>query len=147
VVGTGSAVSPVTLCLSAQGLGTTDPTIAPPSTVQSFPSLVGLGFTTVARLGRLFPGVNRTDWPDAPTGVSGHRDSREYPCNGGRGWSIHAEMSRYLFRPVVLRDQNSYARLSCLTHQRCQLRYPGANGRPATHSREGRRRVRLLRAV
>jgi hypothetical protein len=37
VVGTGSAVSPVTLCLSAQGLGTTDPTIAPPSTVQSFP--------------------------------------------------------------------------------------------------------------
>jgi hypothetical protein len=33
MVGTGSAVSPVILCLSAQGLGTTDPTIMPPLTV------------------------------------------------------------------------------------------------------------------
>ena len=30
VVGTGSAVSPITFCLSAQGLGKTDPTIMPP---------------------------------------------------------------------------------------------------------------------
>jgi hypothetical protein len=33
MVGTGSAVSPVIFCLSALGLGTTDPTIMPPSTV------------------------------------------------------------------------------------------------------------------
>lgn len=33
MVGTGSAVSPVIFCLSAQGVGTTDPTIAPPLTV------------------------------------------------------------------------------------------------------------------
>jgi hypothetical protein len=38
VVGTGSAVSPVILCLSARGLGKTDPTIMPPSTVKAFPS-------------------------------------------------------------------------------------------------------------
>jgi hypothetical protein len=33
MTGTGSAVRPLHLCLSAQGLGSTDPTIAPPSTV------------------------------------------------------------------------------------------------------------------
>jgi hypothetical protein len=33
VVGTGSAVSPITFCLPAQGLGKTDPTIVPPLTV------------------------------------------------------------------------------------------------------------------
>ena len=33
VVGNGSAVSPITFCLSAQGLSITDPTIVPPSTV------------------------------------------------------------------------------------------------------------------
>jgi len=33
VVGTGSAVRPVTLCLSALGPGETDPTITPPTTV------------------------------------------------------------------------------------------------------------------
>ena len=33
VVGTGSAVSPITFCLSAQDLGRTDPTIMPPLTV------------------------------------------------------------------------------------------------------------------
>jgi hypothetical protein len=33
MVWTGSAVSPITFCLSAQGLGITDPTIVPPSTV------------------------------------------------------------------------------------------------------------------
>jgi hypothetical protein len=33
VVGTGSAVSPIIFCLSAQGVGITDPTIMPPSTV------------------------------------------------------------------------------------------------------------------
>jgi hypothetical protein len=33
VVGTGSAVSPIIFCLSAQGLATTDPTIMPPLTV------------------------------------------------------------------------------------------------------------------
>ena len=33
VVGTGSAVSPIIFCLSAQGLGITDPTIVPPLTV------------------------------------------------------------------------------------------------------------------
>jgi hypothetical protein len=33
MVGTGSAVSPVIFCLAAQGFGTTDPTIVPPSTV------------------------------------------------------------------------------------------------------------------
>ena len=33
VVGAGSAVSPFTFCLSAQGPGKTDPTIMPPSTV------------------------------------------------------------------------------------------------------------------
>ena len=32
VVGTGSAVSPVILCLSAQGIDDTDPTISSPST-------------------------------------------------------------------------------------------------------------------
>jgi len=30
MVGTGSAVSPIIFCLSAQDLGTTDPTIVPP---------------------------------------------------------------------------------------------------------------------
>lgn len=33
VAGTGSAVSPIIFCLSAQGLGIIDPTIVPPSTV------------------------------------------------------------------------------------------------------------------
>ena len=33
MVGTGSAVSPIIFCLSAQGLGITDPTIMPPLTV------------------------------------------------------------------------------------------------------------------
>jgi hypothetical protein len=33
MVGTGSAVSPIIFCLSAQGSGMTDPTIVPPSTV------------------------------------------------------------------------------------------------------------------
>jgi hypothetical protein len=33
MVGTGSPVSPINFCLSAQGFGTTDPTILPPSTV------------------------------------------------------------------------------------------------------------------
>ena len=33
MVGTGSAVRPVTLCLSALGPGETDPTITPPMTV------------------------------------------------------------------------------------------------------------------
>jgi len=33
MVGTGSAVSPIIFCLSAQDLGITDPTIVPPLTV------------------------------------------------------------------------------------------------------------------
>ena len=33
MVGTGSAVSPLNFCLSAQVIGETDPTIMPPSTV------------------------------------------------------------------------------------------------------------------
>jgi hypothetical protein len=33
MVGTGSAASPFTFCLSAQDFGTTDPTIVPPLTV------------------------------------------------------------------------------------------------------------------
>jgi hypothetical protein len=96
VAGTGSAVRPFCLCLSAQRLGSTDPTIAPPSTVQSFPSLVRLSLATGACLGRSFPRVDRTNWSNAPTGVSAHRGSREYPCNGGRAPHFDAEISEYL---------------------------------------------------
>ena len=35
---------------------------------------------------------------DAPTGVPGHRDFREYPCNGGRGVALEAGMSCILGR-------------------------------------------------
>jgi hypothetical protein len=55
-----------------------------------------LSLATGACLGRLLPRVDRTDWSDAPTGVSAHRRSREYPCNGGRAHHFDAEISGYL---------------------------------------------------
>jgi hypothetical protein len=67
-----------------------------PRRSKAFPSLVRLGLATGACLGRLFPRVNRTDWSNAPTGVSAHRGSRECPCNGGRASRFDAEISEYL---------------------------------------------------
>jgi hypothetical protein len=60
MVGTGSAVSPFSLRLSGKGLGSTDPTIAPPLTVQSFAVSRRAWISDLARFGRSVPGVLST---------------------------------------------------------------------------------------
>jgi hypothetical protein len=73
---------PISLCLSARGLGSTDPTIASLRRSKAFPSLVGLGLSTVPAFGRSVPGVLPTAWVEGPTGVPVHRGFRKYPPHG-----------------------------------------------------------------
>ena len=52
-------LAPFPLCLSAQGVGKTDPTIVPPSTVYSFSVSRRAWFSDRARFGRSFPGMHQ----------------------------------------------------------------------------------------
>ncbi len=97
VAGTGSAVRPVILCLSAQGFS------AQPIRRSRHPDglkLFRLSRALIFDLAQLWSfgaksGPGR--WPDAPTGVSAHRGFHDCPFCGGRGVSIPAEMSDYIF--------------------------------------------------
>jgi hypothetical protein len=59
VVGTGSAVSPLTSACLRRVAGKTDPTIVPPSTVLSFSVSRRALFSDRARFGRSFPEVRQ----------------------------------------------------------------------------------------
>ena len=88
MVGTGGAVRPFTLCLSAQGPRCTDPTIAPAfDGLKVFPSLAGL---SIARFGLSLVQACQ------PAGVSAHRISALASQSGGLRRIIDAEMLKYL---------------------------------------------------
>ena len=90
MVGTGSAVSPVTLCLSSQGLGRPIRRSCHPRRSTAFPSLVRLSLPTVPALVVHFQDRIRLGGPDAPTGVSVHRDFHTY-SPVGRMWGADAD--------------------------------------------------------
>jgi hypothetical protein len=99
VVGTGSAVSPFILCLSAQGYRQ--------DRSDDHVTLDGLKFSVSrqawfsdrACFGRSVLRVYRAGWPDAPTGVSDHRGFRIASHLGGYGtlrFRVDTEISIYL---------------------------------------------------
>jgi len=105
VVGTGGAVRPFTLCLSAQGPRWTDPTIAP--------AFDGLGIPVSRRVTFIDRSLLRSSFlgprNEVSTDVSAHRDFRSAPQSGGYGALImlapSTEMSRItlsgIYTPVI----------------------------------------------
>lgn len=87
MVGTGSAVSPVSPLLVCAGLLTgLIRRSCRPRRFKAFPSLVELGLSTVLALVVSCQEVIRSRGdPDAPTGVSDHRDFRSASHLGGYG--------------------------------------------------------------
>jgi hypothetical protein len=86
VVGTGSAVSPVSpLLVCAKSVTDRSDDRATLRRSKAFPSLVGLGLATAPALVVHCQETSGQGSPDAPTGVSGHRGFRSASHLGGYG--------------------------------------------------------------